>query len=274
MVPEVLRSKIANVIQRSPTLSVAVTLAESARGRSVEVVRDVYAEEWGRYRAWLAGASTVEAWLRIPGVEDKAETVNVDGALVHQPFDHRTFVLDELTSAMRDFFPGVTSATEFGSGVGRNCVGLKARCPDMRVQGYELTPEGVSIARASAEKFGLDVPFAQLDYVSSPESSYVHPKSDVGFTVYSLHEVPGNGARAVANMLAHVERGLVLLEPAPEAFPLTYRGALGRVYARARGYLHGLDRDVDRVSARRVHRRRLATSNNPVFFPTLYVLEK
>lgn len=268
------RDAMRRVVRRSPTLAVALTVAGRAPQRSTGVVDRIYSDEWGRYEPALHRAQTLADWLFIAGVDDAVHMVNLDGRLVRDRFDHRRFVVKVLVDTIRREFPDARSVTEFGCGVGRNLLALKNAMRDLEAYGYELTQRGVEIAEASVAKLGIAAQFAQLDYVHDGEEKYVHPVTDVGFTVYSLNEVPRHGDRALRNMLAHVARGLVLFEPAPENFPLTYRGTLGRVYARARDYLHGLDASVAALQVRSVRKTVLTTSNNPVFYPTLYVIEK
>lgn len=262
------------LVQRSPTLAVAAVVAEGRRARSRDLVRGLYTDEWGSYERWLDRARSLDEWLSIPGIDDVSGAQNVDGRLVWSAFDHRGFIAKTLVDAICREVPDATSFTEYGCGVGRNVLAVKRALPRMAAHGYELTGEGVRVARSAAAKFGVDASFAELDYVSDPSEHYIHPPTDVAFTVYSLHDVPRGASDALAHMFARTNRALVLLEPTPENFPLTYRGLLGRVYARARDYLHDLDAAIAALPAKSVRKQVLATSNNPVLYPTLYVVQK
>lgn len=274
MIVQRVKELVRPVVKRSPALTVALVVAGRDPERSTRVVDGIYNNEWARYDAWLDRATTLEGWLSSAYDEAGPELVNVDGRLEHRAFDHRAYVIDVVAEAIRRAFPAARSVTEFGSGAGQNVLGLKKAMPDLALYGYELTSTGVGVARRAAGKFGLDASFAELDYLADPEERWVHPRTDVGLTVYSLHEVPRRGELALRNMLAHVKQGLVLFEPAPENFPRTYRGVLGRVYARARDYLHGLDASIRALPVKTVESRVLGTSDNPLFYPTLYIVKK
>jgi hypothetical protein len=164
--------------------------------------------------------------------------------------------------------------TEYGCGIGRNLLFIKQQLPHLKCYGYELCLPGVELARAAANKFGLDVQFSQLDYVNGLDSEYVFPNTDVSFTMYSLEQLPTSNKQAVENILCHTNHGSIHLEPVPENYPSTLRGIIGRIDHWKADYLRNFDKNVSSLDLKEVKAETLNTSHNPLMFPTLYVLKK
>jgi len=248
--------------------------------RRPRVIRDnanvvqEYSEGWRRYRACLEGARTLDEWLRIQGIEDQPGWRNVEGRLRYGAFDSVSYYRETVLAALVKYFPEARSLTEFGCGVGRNLLYLKRKLPEWDTQGYELCVPGVEVGEAAAKKFGMSVRYAQLDYLNDPPSKYVLPVTDVGFTLFSLEQVPRENARALRNILQHVRMGSIHVEPVPENYPLSLRGLLGRIDHWKVDYLSGFDKAVRGLGLQEVHLERLGSAHNPLMFPSLYVLRK
>src|SRR5207249_2116644 len=146
--------------------------------------------------------------------------------------------------------------------------------PELEVYGYELCDDGVSVARAAANKFGLDVSVSQLDYVKGPSSQYVFRNTDIAFTMFSLEQLPDNNKLALENILNHVTLGSIHLEPVPENYPYTYRGMIGRIYSSKANYLKNFDHNVNNLKLKSATKAVLDTSHNPIMYPTIYILKK
>jgi hypothetical protein len=241
--------------------------------KTANVVQE-YSDGWNQYRDYLRKAKSLEEWLRVPGVEDQPGFFNVDGRLSYQSFDYIGYYRHILLEALRRHFPAISSITEYGCGVGRNLLFLKSRFPQVAMYGYELCAPGVEIARAASEQFGFDCSFAQLDYLRSPSSQYVFPNSDVGFTMFSLEQIPKDSQVALRNILHHVRLGSLHIEPVRENYPLSLRGVLGRIDGWKVDYLSGFDRAVRSLGLKDVMVERLSSAHNPLMFPSLYVLRK
>jgi hypothetical protein len=230
---------------------------------------------WGAYQERLDQTSDLDAWLCIRGFDDAPTTHVMNGKVRHGGFDTNRFWIDEIERTIRDRFPGAKSITEYGCGVGRNLLALKKRFPEMACYGYELADAGVQVARNAAKKFGLDVEYAQLDYVKDGPDKYVHPKTDLALTVFSLEQIPHVSPVAVKNMLDHVERGTIHVEPVCENYAKSYLGVLGRLYSKRVDFLQNFDDGVRALPVRAVHARVLDTSHNPLIpNPSVYALVK
>jgi hypothetical protein len=145
----------------------------------------------------------------------------------------------------------------------------------MKCYGYELAQPGVDVANRAAKKFGLDISYAQLDYVRDPASKYVHPKTDLALTVFSLEQIPYASGVAVKNMLDHAEMGSIHVEPVSENYPMSYLGMLGRVYSNRVNYLRDFDAIVRALPSREIHFRTLDSSHNPLIpTPSVYAIVK
>jgi hypothetical protein len=164
--------------------------------------------------------------------------------------------------------------TEYGCGVGRNLLWLRREIPSLQACGYELASAGVEVARAAARKFGLDVEYAQLDYLKDPPEKYVFPSTDVAFTMFSLEQLPRESGKAVRNMLDHVRMGTIHIEPVPENYPFSIRGLLGRIDHWKVDYLSGFDRTARELNPKDMHIKRLDSAHNPLMFPSVYVLRR
>jgi hypothetical protein len=253
----------------------AISVARRPRVNRITVaVENEYSAGWREYRGYLDQAKTVDQWLTVPGVEAQQAYYNVDGQLRFVAFDSAGFYRNALLQAIAREFPDAKSVTEYGAGVGRNLIYLKRSIPGIDAFGYELCQPGVDAAAAAADKFDLDISYAQLDYLHDGEEKFVHPKTDVAFTMFSLEQLPEGCETALRHMLDHVRLGTLHIEPVPENYPFSFRGLLGRLDHWKAGYLSGFDKAVRRVGAAEVTHTRLESAHNPLMFPSLYVLKK
>lgn len=264
------------MFERSPTGRMVLLAMEPKARRSAEFVRDGYDRTWSMFSDKLEQARTVEEWLCIPGYDDGPAT-HVQGGRVQRShgFDMNAYWLDEIQAALREHFPDARSVTEYGCGVGRKILALKARRPELTCRGYELSEAGVDVANRAAKKFGLDVQYSSLDYVRDPPERYVHGEADVALTVFSLEQIPYASGVAVKNMLDRSRLGSIHVEPVSENYPKSYLGMLGRLYSRQVDYLKFFDRVVRSLPLRSVELKLLPNSHNPLIpRPSLYVLSK
>jgi hypothetical protein len=251
-----------------------VVLRRSKLRRNTSSVTTEYSDGWSAYRQHLERTESLAHWLRLPGVDDLPAMCNVDGRLSYQAFDSLGYYREVLLDALTRHFPEAKSITEYGAGLGRNLMFLKQVIPDLEAHGYELCAPGVELGNAAARKFGVDVRFAQLDYLKDPPEKFTFPRTDVGFTMFSLEQLPRDSGWAVANMLRRVGLGTIHIEPVPENYPKTFRGLLGRVDHWKVDYLSGFDKAVRALDLREVIVEPLSSAHNPLMFPSLYVLKK
>ena len=249
-------------------------LGRSKLDRSKANVLGEYSASWESFARHLDKCKTLDEWLYVRGLEDKPAYYNVGGRLSYQAFDSNDFNRRKLLAILRKDFPNIQSVTEYGCGLGRNLLFLKQQMPHLEVFGYELCQPGVDIAKRAAEKFGLDVQYSQLDYVSAPERDYVFPATDVAFTMYSLEQLPKSNRTAVQNILAHTKCASIHIEPVPENYPLTLRGLVGRLDHYKADYLKDFDRNVRALNLASVTKEAIDSAHNPLMFPSAYVLRK
>jgi 2-polyprenyl-3-methyl-5-hydroxy-6-metoxy-1,4-benzoquinol methylase len=242
--------------------------------RNVRDVTQEYSQGWSQYRQFLDRAQSLNEWMRVPGVEDQPAFFNVEGNLRYGSFDSAQFYRGELLRILNEYFPAAKTVTEFGCGVGRNLLYLKTQQPLLRVQGYELCQPGVGVAREAAAKFNVDIKYEQLDYLNDPKDKYVHPEADVAFTMFSLEQLPDRCKEALDNILSSVRMGSIHIEPVPENYPWTFRGALGRIDHWKVGYLSGFERAVRSLKRIDIEVCPLKSAHNPLMFPSAYVLRK
>jgi hypothetical protein len=242
--------------------------------RSRNYVLKEYGEQWEKYGCYLDNAKTLDDWLFIKGLEDLPDNHNYHGSLKRGVFDSGTYYRLKLSETIKEHFPSAKSVTEYGCGVGRNLLYLKKVLPDLEVYGYELCSQGVSIGRRAAAKFGLSVTISELDYINDSSSRYIFPNTDIGFTMFSLEQLPDQNKLALVHILDHVNLGSIHLEPVPENYPYTFRGLLGRIYSSKANYLKNFDHNVRSLMLTSITSKMLDTSHNPVMYPTIYVLKK
>jgi SAM-dependent methyltransferase len=254
--------------------STLTTIRRAQQNRDTSAVLDEYSGGWEQYRQFLRAAETLDDWLRIRGLEDIPAYYNVNGKVSYEAFDSVGFYRTTLLDCLRRHFPQARSVTEFGCGVGRNLLFLKQQWPELDCYGYELCQPGVEVARAAAQKFGLQVQYAQLDYVKDEADKYIHPESDIAFTMFSLEQLPRSNERAVKNILEHVRLGSIHMEPVPENYPRSFRGMLGRLEHRRVDYLSGFDSTVRSLELKDLALEKMSSAHNPLMFPSIYVLHK
>jgi hypothetical protein len=242
--------------------------------RYVHDVTQEYSEGWSQYRQFLERAASLQDWMRVPGVEDQSAFFNVQDKLCYSRFDSSLFYRNKLLSLLNEHFPSAKTITEFGCGVGRNLLYLKTQQPTLQVQGYELCHPGVSVSRDAAKKFNLDIKYEQLDYLNDPKEKYIHPMADVAFTMFSLEQLPNRCNEALDNILSSVRLGSIHIEPVPENYPWSFRGALGRIDHWKVGYLSGFGDAVRSLEMIDVEVCPLDSAHNPLMFPSAYILRK
>jgi hypothetical protein len=242
--------------------------------RQTNDVTNEYSAGWNEYRKHLDCAATLDQWLCIPGVENLPSFFNIEGKLKYQTFYSGRYYRAELSRLITEAFPQARSVTEFGCGVGRNLLYLKSHKPFLKVQGYELCKPGVDTGLEAAKKFGMEVEYAQLDYLNDPPDRYLLPKTDIAFTMFSLEQLTQGCEVALKNILARVQFGTIHIEPVPENYPWGLRGILGKIDHWKVGYLSGFDAAVRALDLVGVEVYRLNSSHNPLMFPSAYVLRK
>jgi len=254
--------------------STLFTLRRGQQTRDTSVVVDEYTSGWGQYKDFLRSAKTLDEWLRIRGIEDVPAYYNVEGKLSFQAFDSAGYYRKTMLDCVRRRFPQARSITEFGCGVGRNLLFMKRERPDLDCFGYELCQPGVEVAQAAAQKFGVEVKYAQLDYVKDAADKYVFPETDIAFTMFSLEQLPRNSETAVRNILERVRLGSIHMEPVPENYPRSLRGLLGRIEHRKVDYLSDFDSVVRSLILKDIEFEKMTSAHNPLMFPSLYILRK
>jgi hypothetical protein len=242
--------------------------------RSTKNVVDEYDRGWIEYGRFLDRAKSIDDWLTIPDIERSITYCNIDGRLSYEKFDSTGFYRQTLLDALKRYFPEVRSITEFGSGVGRNLLFLKRALPKLDVYGYELCRPGVDVSVRGANKFGIEAGYAQLDYIEDGPEKFVHPVTDVAFTMFSLEQIPTKGAQALKNILSRVRLGSLHIEPVPENYPRTIRGILGRIEHAKVNYLGDFDRMARGLESCSVSVESVVSAHNPLMFPSLYILRK
>jgi hypothetical protein len=250
------------------------TIRRRPVARTSENVTEEYGAAWNSFRQVLASADTLEAWLNIDGFDSRDDWFNVDDALFYGRYNASQFYRARLKWALDHHFARIASVTEYGAGLGRNLLFLKSQYPHLQCYGYELVSDGVDIARTAAAKFGLDVSYAQLDYLNDPAEKFVFPPTDVAFTVFSLEQLPVGCDVALRNVLERTRLGSIHLEPVPENYPLSPRGLIGRIDHRKVGYLRDFNKALGQQDLQSEWHERMTTSHNALMFPSLYVLKK
>jgi SAM-dependent methyltransferase len=269
-----LRPLYVPLLDASPTFRILALLASPRMQRATSFVQDGYDQTWARHSEHLERTETLEQWLYLRGIDDLPFTNQLDGKLQRSSFDWARFQMDQVFRAIERHFPRARSITEYGCGIGRNLLRLKQRHPDWKAYGYELSAAGVDLARKAAQKFGVEVEYATLDYVNGAPADFVFPATDLAMTIFSLEQIPYANMIAVKNMLDRVRLGSIHLEPVSENYPLSYRGLLGRIYSNRVDYLKNFDAGVRSLKLKAVHKEVLSSAHNALMYPSLYTLER
>lgn len=199
----------------------------------------------------------------------------LNGQLIYtESFNSSNYYRSVLQSAIERHFGAIKSVTEYGCGIGRNLLYLKGLFPALKCYGYELVPEGVDIAQQAAKKFGIDIQYAQLDYLRDLDEKFKFPPTDLSFTMFSLEQLPSECATALKNILIRSRLGSIHLEPVPENYPYTLRGLIARIQHKKMGYLSGFRQAAAEQSLREVVCEPMVSSHNPLMFPSMYALKK
>lgn len=256
-------SKLGYIALRRPVIS-----------RSKKTVQGEYENGWKQYETLLENSDTLESWLYLKGIEDQPFICNIDGKMCFTSYNMAEFNRQTLLRTIQKQFGEISSVTEFGSGLGRNLLYIKKLFPHIKCYGYELCENGVKVAKRACEKFDLDVQYSQLDFVNDGEEKYVFPKTDIAFTMYALEQIPTENFKAVQNILNHVHKGSVHVEPVVENYPLTLRGIIGKIDHWKIDYLKNFEKGLKRFSDIAFTKEAINTAHNPLMYPSIYSLQK
>jgi SAM-dependent methyltransferase len=240
--------------------------------RTTEVVAAEY-DSWNDYRQTLDQAQAVDEWM-VAGLDHGKGWYIVDGKLSYTTFNSAEYYRQTLRKLLAQHFPAAQSVVEFGCGVGRNLIFLKALFPRIRCYGYELVPGAVEIANTAARKFDFDIQYAQLDYLNDGDEKLVFPVADVAFTMFSLEQLPRRCDFALARIMSRCAHGSIHLEPVSERYPLSLLGLIARGQHANANYLTGFRKAVAQQELADVVSFNLSGSHSPVMFPSAYVLKK
>lgn len=110
---------------------------------------------------------------------------------------------------------------DLGTGSGCIPIALKHRRPTWHCAGYDLSEAALAVARTNAEKYSLEVSFAQLDVLHTPDSQLHTPDSRLPTIIVSNppYIPPSERDRMSPSTLAH-EPELALF--VPEDDPLLF----------------------------------------------------
>ena len=242
--------------------------------RNVLAVTQEYSGGLNQYRQFLHRAQGLLEWMRVPDFEDQSAFYNIQGQLQYAQFDSTQSYRDKLLNLLHQYFPEAKTITEFGSGIGRNLLYLKTQLSFLQVQGCDLCQPGVDVPRGAAKKFNMDIKYEQLDYLNDSTDKYVHPRADVAFTMFSLEQLPNRCKEVLDSILSSLRFGSLHIEPVPENYPRTIRGALGRLDRWKVRYLTGFERAVNSLKLIDIEVHPLEYAHNPLIFQSAFVLRK
>ena len=241
--------------------------------RTVNQVEDEYTTGWNMYRNKLENSATIEDWLN--DNDGTAAYYNVEGKFSKQVFDSSDFYRKTFLNAFEKHYPDAKSVAEFGCGVGRNLIYLHKHYSNVKLYGFELCKPGVELANKAAQKFNLPIQYFQLDYLNWIPSHITIPNIDVGFTIFSLEQIPDDSLQALNNIMSRVNMGTFHLEPVVENYPWTIRGIIGRIDHYKVGYLNNFEKNARKVVGdKNINRQIYNTAHNPLMYPSLYILKK
>jgi SAM-dependent methyltransferase len=241
--------------------------------RNTESVTEEYSDGWNALRTKLDKSTTIEDWLS--DNTGKKGMYNVNGKLSYTTFDYSDFYRRTFLKGFEKNFPNALSVAEFGCGVGRNLIYLHLNHPHLKLYGFELCAPGVELANAAAKKFNLPIQYFQLDYLNWLPKDIKMPNIDVGFTIFSLEQIPLENRKALSNIMSKVNMGTFHLEPVAENYPITLRGYIARVDHDKVGYLRNFEKNAKLVVGNKnVTKKVFNSGHSPLMYPSLYILKK
>lgn len=242
--------------------------------RHTNTVQNEYEAGWGSYQNILANCPDLESWLYLRGIEDQPILCNIAGKLSFTAYNMPQFNRSALVECINKEFGQISSITEFGSGLGRNLLYIKKCFPHIKCYGYELCKNGVAMAKAASEKFGIEVEYSQLDFVNDPAEKYIFPKTDVAFTMYALEQIPTASTKAIQHILGAVTKGTIHIEPVVENYPFNLRGIIGKIDHWKIDYLRNFEKNLKKIPHISFSKKQLDTSHNPLMYPSIYCIKK
>jgi hypothetical protein len=220
-------------------------LSEKQVRRDPSFVKGEYSKIWVSDWKKLEACRTVEEWLyehpKCPSWWAVRRNGVLGTGIQGNPW---ACLFIQLGDAIEKYHPNAKSITEYGCGGGSNLFYLKHRFPHLECYGYELTQEGVELARAAAKKFGLDIKFAQRNYLDDkPE----FPATELSYTVLSLEQVPNDLHIALKNIHKMTTVASIHIEPILELAPKTPWGYLARAHFKRRNLTMNFMKTVEQM---------------------------
>jgi len=222
-----------------------------------------------RERRW-EGARDLHDYL--VGAMPQAERIaKVQGRFVRIPtkeyYVYRVRALQELIA---DAAGDATELLELGCGSGTNLFTLALSPRWQRLDGLDLSRNGIEVARAVAERFGLAsrMRFDLLDLTDPDHTSYPLVAGRTLFTWFCLEQIPRATDLVIQTLLRHRPRRVIHVEPGPDFLDLRYPPDLANsIYLRSVDYqrqlLQVLENHQGQGQLKILTRRRLG------FAPTL-----
>lgn len=134
-----------------------------------------------------------------------------DGRIVPSIREPRRRLLAQLETAVRSYAP--RTVAEVGCGAGRNLLYLKSKMPELRVTGFDLSPKSVEVARAAADRYGIEATFEVGDLLAD---DWPVGRADVVISVHALEQLPAGATEAARHMLDIADIAVVMFEPLPD----------------------------------------------------------
>jgi len=210
----------AAMFARAITANVAHKLILNRRRHRAQVALDYEDGAWAnelRQQYWLS-TPTLSDYLIPPGAS--RIIVLHQGRLARTGLaDYYRFRIGKVIEMVADNDGGATELIELGCGTGRNIFSLSTARRWKRLQGYDISDNGLQVAKLVKERFRVDeAEFAKLDLLSDDLENLGALRDATVFTYLCLEQLPGHAEGILRKLLlAGVQRG-IHIEPSLDMF--------------------------------------------------------
>ena len=163
----------------------------------------------------------------------------IQGRFVRIPTkDYYLYRVRALQDLIAETAGDTTELVELGSGTGTNLFTLALSPRWQRLDGFDISANGIEVARAVAARFGLSgrMRFDLLDLTNPTDRNYSLLAGRTLFTWFCLEQIPRSANVVIDALLRVRPRRVIHAEPGPDFLKLWYPPDLAN-----RLYLHSVD---------------------------------
>jgi hypothetical protein len=219
-------------------------------------------------KAWLK-ASDLPDFLAPPDLTERLRKVDnrILRISAQKYYQYRIGALGNLIGRHCGDTDGIV---ELGTGYGYNLFSLHLSHPGWSLQGFDISPNGITAGREIANRFDLSdrISLDRIDLTNASDPNLAAIKDKIVLTYFCIEQIPYDVRKVVENILAARPKRVINVEPTTELLDLTDpRDLVSLCYIRSVDYQTELFSTLDELE--RQGRIRIIARERMPFAPSI-----